>query len=112
MRLLSLVTVAAFSLVPHAVDAKCEMWGIAPDVLASTSVVVVGYEDERHGRNDPGDVAVRPDWRFRDAGKVVTPKIETLAPGLAVYRLPASATGTVTLEDGTRTTVATLLATG
>ena len=98
----------ALVLAPPAADAKCAMWGLAPSVIATTSVVVVGYVDREASRLDSGDVAVRTDWKFRDGGQLVTPKIESLAPGLAVYRLPASATTTVTLEDATKKPLATL----
>jgi hypothetical protein len=98
----------ALLIAPPTVDAKCAMHGLVPDVIASTSVVVVGYADEQGARLDPGDVAVRTDWKFRSGGQLVTPTIESLAPGLAVYRFPAAATGTVTLEDASKKSVATL----
>jgi hypothetical protein len=98
----------ALVLAPPAVEAKCAMMGLAPAVLATSSVVVVGYEDVQNDRLGAGDVAVRTDWKFRDGGQLVTPVIESLAPGLAVYRLPAAATGTVTLEDAAKKSLATL----
>jgi hypothetical protein len=49
-----------------------------------------------------GDAAVQSGWRFRIDGAVQAPKIETLAPGLAVYRPPGKATR-AQLEDGGKT---------
>ncbi len=50
-----------------------------------------GAEDADGDRLASGDVAVQTGWRFRVGGAVYAPKIETLASGLAVYRLPAKA---------------------
>ena len=36
------------------------------------------------------DVTRQPGWRFRDGTKLVEPMIVTIAPGLSVYRLPAT----------------------
>jgi hypothetical protein len=42
---------------------------------------------------------VNPAWRFRAGGKLHVPVIESLAPGLAIYRLPAGVTS-AELVDG------------
>jgi hypothetical protein len=106
-----LVLAALLVLAPRSIDAKCAISGISPDVLASTSAVVVGFEHDDRGKHEPGDVAVRADWKFREAGTVVAPAIDPIAPGLAVYRFPTSAAATVTLEDGAKKTIATLVPT-
>lgn len=105
------IPLLVFAFVPATSDAKCAMYGLAPSVLSTSGVVVVGYQDEPSGRLEEGDVAMQTGWRFRDGGRVVTPKLDALAPGLAVYRLPANPTGTVTLEDDRQKTIVTLGAT-
>jgi len=44
--------------------------------------------------------AINNKWRFSDGTKDFEPVLETLAPGLVVYRPPAGVTGTVSLMDG------------
>lgn len=41
-----------------------------------------------------------PDWRYRALNKIVRPRVETLAPGLAIYHLPPLPGDEVVLEDG------------
>jgi len=45
------------------------------------------------------DVTRQPGWRFRDGTKLVEPTIETIAPGLSVYRLPATGSNLVLEND-------------
>ncbi|MEO8703014.1 MAG: hypothetical protein ABI867_23410 [Kofleriaceae bacterium] len=93
----------ALVLVPAPAVAKCARMGLAPSVLtpADSAItigggIVVGATDAQGDQLDPGDVAVQPTWRF--AGVATAPVIDLIAPGLAVYRLPATATK-ATLED-------------
>jgi hypothetical protein len=88
-------------------SAKCAMSHLRPTVITSGPVVegggiLVATEQVSYDVTDRGD-AIQPAWRF--AGSQSAPKIDTLAPGLAVYRLPAK-TGTVKLVAG-KTTIAT-----
>ncbi|MBS1122697.1 MAG: hypothetical protein H6Q90_4925 [Deltaproteobacteria bacterium] len=83
--------------------ARCAMWGLVPRVVtpAETEIpsdggIVVAAVPDPHGKLDSGDAAVVPTWRYRST--TANPQIETLAPGLAVYRA-AGATGTE-LQDG------------
>jgi hypothetical protein len=53
---------------------------------------------------DPGgarlpDVTHQTAWRFRDGTKLVAPTIDTIAPGLSVYRLPATGANLVLEND-------------
>lgn len=43
--------------------------------------------------------AVQPTWKLKTGGSSSAPKIDELAPGLAVYRLPAAATKAELLAD-------------
>jgi hypothetical protein len=97
---LALVTLAG-SATPAV--AKCAMSHLRPKVITSVAIpagggIVVATEQVSYDVEDQGD-AVQPTWRLEIDGKRTAPKIDTLAPGLAVYRLPASATK-ATLIDG------------
>ncbi len=88
-------------------SAKCAMSHLRPKVITTGPVVagggiLVATEEVSYDQADRGD-AIQPTWRF--AGTKSAPKIDILAPGLAVYRLPA-ATSTIKLVAGT-TTIAT-----
>lgn len=88
-------------------DAKCRMMGLAPEVIAVPQTpldggIVVGFTDAEDIRPEAGDIAVQPSWRFVIDGKSVTPTIVTLAPGLALYKFPAGASGDISLVDGKR----------
>jgi len=91
-------------LVPHEADAKCAMSHLRPDVLTTQASIgggiVVAAESAPYDVADEGD-AVQPTWKLEVGGVTSTPKIDVLAPGLAVYRLPAAA-GDATLLDGTK----------
>ncbi len=86
------------------------MWGLTAKVVnADTAIsqdggILVAASREAQGPLDKGDVAVHLDWRFRGATGLVKPTIEMIAPGLAVYRLPA--TGPIVLEDAKHSVVA------
>jgi hypothetical protein len=60
-------------------------------------IVGIGYTGEKSSGGS--EVVTQPGWRFRDGGKLVAPTIDKIAPGLAVYRLPASKTQTYVLEN-------------
>lgn len=74
------------------------------DVIPTGGGVLVGYtystDDEGSRRGDP---AVNADWTMTVAKRRVAPRIEVLAPGLAVYR-PGAIRGArpaaITLRDG------------
>jgi hypothetical protein len=68
-------------------------------------VVGIGFTGQKtHG----GDIVTQPGWRFRDGGKLVAPTIDKIAPGLAVYRLPASMSQTYMLENDKHAAVVTV----
>jgi hypothetical protein len=88
-------------------DAKCRAIPLSPVVLtpdhATLAVdggVVVGAQSDFNREDMPdGDVAVQKGWRFKAGKDTLEPKIEVIAPGLAVYR--HGATGSVLeLENG------------
>lgn len=85
-------------------DAKCAMSHLRPQVLTTTASagggIVVATEQVLYDIKDEGD-AVQPTWKLEIGGATSAPKIDVIAPGLAVYRLPAAA-GDATLLDGTR----------
>jgi hypothetical protein len=54
-----------------------------------------------------GGVVANKDWRFKDVNQLVVPAaIRTIAPGLAVYELPATGGANVQLVDGAGKVVA------
>lgn len=84
----------------------CPVFGLEPVVqtpmgatIASDGGFVVGARSRPGHDVGTGEIAVQPDWKLRAGGAVARPKVDVLAPGLAVYRLPAKATD-ATLEDG------------
>lgn len=94
----------AFALIsPGIAEAKCAMSHLRPQVLTKEASagggIVVATEQVPYDVKDEGD-AVQPTWKLRMAGATSAPKIDVIAPGLAVYRLPA-ASGDATLLDGT-----------
>ena len=97
--LFALVALAASS---APVAAKCAMSHLRPKVVTTAPTVgggiVVATEQVSYDVKDEGD-ATQPTWKLEMGGSSSAPKIESLAPGLAVYRLPATA-GTATLLDG------------
>jgi hypothetical protein len=96
----------------HAAAADCAMWGLAPRVMNPDAEVptdgglVVAAVPLAGGPLDKGDVAVQPSWRWRGGKGLVRPSIEMLAPGLAVYRLPAGPLGAIVIEDAKHAVVA------
>jgi hypothetical protein len=101
----ALVALLVLTLAPAA-DAKCRAIPLSPVVLTpdhATLVVdggiVVGAQSDPQREDMPeGDVVVQKGWRIKAGKDRVEPKIDSIAPGLAVYRLPA--TGDVLeLED-------------
>jgi len=80
-------------LVPAQAAADCALLGLVPKVLTAPDAVlapdggiVVGAVSEDRAELADGDIAVQPAWKFVVARGTITPSIETLAPGLAVYR--------------------------
>jgi hypothetical protein len=80
-------------LIPVEAAADCALLGLVPKVLTAPDAVlapdggiVVGAVSEDRGPLDDGDIAVQPAWKFVVARGTITPAIDTLAPGLAVYR--------------------------
>jgi len=113
-RLAVVALAAALSFAPSApVQAKCAPTLLAPqllthpaDTIPAGGGVLVGYI---HSRDDDAaaargaDPAVNADWKMTVAKRRVAPRIEVLAPGLAVYR-PGAIRGArptaLTLRDG------------
>ena len=109
--MLKLAALAAFVVsAPSIAAGDCAFSGLAPQVLAAEASVppdggiLVGALPKPDGSLDPGDAAVQRGWRFR--GVKAKPTIDVLAPGLAVYRLPASDVSVV-LENDKQAVVAT-----
>ena len=72
--------------------AKCAMVSLAPKPLTPTATaiatgggILVGLTYEGQGRNE--DKVEQPTWRIKQGGKLSEPKINVLAPGLAVYEI-------------------------
>jgi hypothetical protein len=84
----------------------CPVFGLEPVVhtpmnatLASDGGFVVGTRSRPGKDVGTGEIAVQADWKVRARGATAKPLVDVLAPGLAIYRLPAKATE-ATLEDG------------
>lgn len=107
-----LVLLALVSL-PVDASAKCAPSSLRAAVLTpadaamlATGGIVVGAESFfDDGKIAEGNVVVRKDWRFKAGKRVVTPVIEIVAPGLAVYRWKGKAQS-FALEDGNHALVA------
>jgi len=100
----------ALLLVPAQAAADCALMGLVPKVLSAPEAVlaadggiVVGAVSEDRGPLQSGDIAVQPAWRFVVPKGTITPAIESLAPGLAVYR---ASTDTLVLENDQAETLA------
>jgi hypothetical protein len=72
--------------------------GLAPKVVTRTGAelpsdggIVVIAEPKQGGKLDPGDAAIPKSWRFK--GNAGEPTFVSLAPGLAVVKLPKDASG-------------------
>ncbi len=74
------------------------------------AATVSGSYDPANGGKGSAEV-VQPKWRLRSGKTAVAPKIDVLAPGLAVYRIRAeSQTAPITLEDDSGKVVASVTA--
>ncbi len=101
--LVALVSLVSLATTAAPVAAKCAMSHLRPEVLSTEELapgggIVVATEQASYDEKDEGD-AVQPSWQLEIGGTRSAPKIDTLAPGLAVYRVPAGATA-ATLFDG------------
>ncbi|MBL0218575.1 MAG: hypothetical protein IPQ07_32445 [Myxococcales bacterium] len=99
----ALVSLVSLGTTAAPAAAKCAMSHLRPEVLSTDEIapgggIVVATEQASYDEPDEGD-AVQPTWQLEIGGTRSAPKIDTLAPGLAVYRVPASATA-ATLFDG------------
>jgi hypothetical protein len=110
-RLTHIVPILVAATAMTAAAAPCPRYGLEPVVLTADAAkvtpdggMVVGVEPKAGGEDVTGEIAVQPAWRFSIAGKPVKPKVDVIAPGLAVYRPPASSTAIV-LENGKGTRV-------
>jgi hypothetical protein len=100
--------------VPLDASAKCAPSSLRAAVLtpkdsalaAGGGIVVAAESFFDDGHIAAGDVAVQKDWRFRSGKDRFVPKIDVIAPGLAVYR-PNSTAGSIQLEDGKQTLLVT-----
>jgi len=102
-RLASLLALAALVVSSSPVAAKCAMSHLRPSIVTSAPIVagggiVVATVQARYDETDEGD-AVQPTWRLDLGGTQSAPKIDVLAPGLAVYRVPSTA-GAASLVAG------------
>jgi hypothetical protein len=102
---LALLAVAVLAADAHA---DCAMYGLAPKVLTPANAVVpsdggiiVAAEPEQGGKLDPGDPAVQP-WKIRAGADTLRPPVESIAPGLAVYRVAMPNAFKVELFDGAK----------
>jgi hypothetical protein len=109
MRLAIALVVA---LATPAVAGPCAISGLVatPVTLIDTTIedgggIIVAAMPGPYSQRKPGDDVLRPpSWRLRAGKALVSPTIDVVAPGLAVYRLPAG-DGAVSLVDGTQTIV-------
>jgi hypothetical protein len=90
---------------PASADAKCAMVELGPKVITATTAkiptnggVLVGWDNAHDNVRTEGDPSVQKSWKATAGGKPVELAIETLAPGLSVYR-PKSTAG-FALSDG------------
>src|ERR1043166_9722101 len=114
-----LLAVAALAVVPafmpSAAAGDCAAVGLATTVVtrpgaavASDGGILVASTYEARGSLEHGDRAVHPEWRVRAGKTLIAPKIDFLAPGLAVYRVEiTSPTNRVELEQDQPTAPAT-----
>lgn len=101
----SVVALAAL-LLPTEARAKCAMTGLAPVVLtpdgatiAPEGGIVVGARPEQDASLDDKDAAAQPGWRLRIGARAEQPTLVSLAPGLALYKLPSRATQASLIDD-------------
>ena len=94
---------ALLVVIPASANADCGMMGLLPKVLSAPDValaadggIVVGAVSEDRGPLEDGDIAVQKTWKFTVPRGTITPSIDSLAPGLAVYKTSADA---FTLEN-------------
>ena len=105
-RLVVIAGLVASTLLSSSADAKCAMQHLAVQILpdAPNGAIVM----ERSATDEGPDAGARTGWTLRADGKDVAPVIDTLAPGLVVYRLPKGMEA-AELTDG-KTTLAKLTA--
>lgn len=113
--LIGLFVAAAMLAGEPGAGAKCARVILEPEVLTHGADVIpggggvlLGYQQSTDWEAQPasGDPAYRDDWRFIVRKRRVKPKVEQLAPGLAVLR-PGTikSTTTITLKDAAGTKV-------
>jgi hypothetical protein len=93
IRFAALACVVLFA--PASADAKCARTGLVPTVISPAAaaleedggVVVAAVSEMSRTDPDPGDAAVQTGWRFRSGKQLLAPRIDVIAPGLAVYRV-------------------------
>jgi hypothetical protein len=93
-------------------DAKCAMSHLRPTVVTTGGIIagggfLVATVQAPYDVKDEGEAA-QPTWQVEAGGTKFLPTIDTLAPGLVVYRVPMA--GDAVLLDGA-TVVAKLTAT-
>ncbi|MBL0212304.1 MAG: hypothetical protein IPQ07_00195 [Myxococcales bacterium] len=111
LRKIVLVSVA-LATAPPAMAGPCAIEPFGPVPISNGTVaivegggVIVAQEIGGFGRGNTNTAAEQPGWRFKDVNTLKRPQIKTLAPGLAVYQLPAGGGGTLTLVDDDGKTV-------
>lgn len=99
-------------LTPATASADCMAVGLEMKImnagvtLPADGAFIVAAVQQGHGRLDPGDITVHSDWKLQVDGRALAPKIDTVAPGLSLYRLGGRA-GALQLEDGSGASLAT-----
>ena len=85
-------------LLPAHASADCGLMGLVPKVLTADDAalapdggIVVGAVSEDRGPMENGDIAIQKAWTFAVPAGTITPAIESIAPGLAVYKTSAAA---------------------
>lgn len=102
VRLASLFAVLALASSP--VDAKCAMSHLRPKVITTQGIIagggiLVATEQVPYSVKDEGD-AQQPTWQLEANGSKTAPTMDTLAPGLVVYRVTTA--GDASLVDGAK----------
>src|SRR5687767_3216314 len=87
------VAICAIVFAPATAAADCALMGLAPKVLSQPDTVlapeggfVVGAVSIDRGSLEDGDIATQVSWKIKGPKDSIVPMIETIAPGLAVYR--------------------------
>ena len=108
--------IAAVAVAPRAAAGDCASMPLQAQVVTTAGAeipsdggILVATTWTNGSRTEKSEDPVRPGWRLRGK-KLTAPKIDVLAPGLAVYRVPFDGQAAVELEDEDHKVVANVTA--